>query len=147
MIFRVSLRAPRVASLSLGGLGSARVALQERPLGWLVTCGWTDGMGFFQRLFGALGMTSKACKILVVGLDDAGKTTIMNQIMPKKVRANWTCSSARGTCDGILSEVDRGRPRSVALPLVRAAPVQRGGANGGVQDRAVREEQHILHDV
>jgi GTPase SAR1 family protein len=44
-------------------------------------------MGFFQRLFGALGMSSQACKILVVGLDDAGKTTIMNQIMPKKVRA------------------------------------------------------------
>lgn len=43
-------------------------------------------MGFFQRLFGALGMSSQACKILVVGLDDAGKTTIMNQIMPKKVR-------------------------------------------------------------
>ena len=32
-------------------------------------------------------MSSQACKILVVGLDDAGKTTIMNQIMPKKVRA------------------------------------------------------------
>jgi hypothetical protein len=44
-------------------------------------------MGFFQRLFGALGMSSQACKILVVGLDDAGKTTIMNQIMPKKVHA------------------------------------------------------------
>ena len=41
-------------------------------------------MGFFQRLFGALGMSSQACKILVVGLDDAGKTTIMNRIMPQK---------------------------------------------------------------
>ena len=44
-------------------------------------------MGFFKKLFGALGMSSTECKILVVGLDDAGKTTIMNQIMPKKVRA------------------------------------------------------------
>ena len=43
-------------------------------------------MGFFKKLFGALGMSSTECKILVVGLDDAGKTTIMNQIMPKKVR-------------------------------------------------------------
>jgi ADP-ribosylation factor-like protein 6 len=53
-------------------------------------------MGFFQRLFGALGMSSKACKILVVGLDDAGKTTIMNQIMPKKVRAD--CCPASFAC-------------------------------------------------
>jgi hypothetical protein len=57
----------------------------------LPVCGYLwlgHEMGFFQRLFGALGMSSKACKILVVGLDDAGKTTIMNQIMPKKVRAD-----------------------------------------------------------
>lgn len=136
-----------MASLFFCALSWARVTQPGHLFGWLVTCGWTDEMGFFQRLFGALGMTSKACKILVVGLDDAGKTTIMNQIMPKKVRANWTCSSACGTRGSILSEVARRRPLSVALLLVRAAPVQRGGANCGVQDRAVREEQHLLHDV
>ena len=51
-------------------------------------------MGFFKKLFGALGMSSTECKILVVGLDDAGKTTIMNQIMPKKVRAHVPTASA-----------------------------------------------------
>jgi ADP-ribosylation factor-like protein 6 len=39
-------------------------------------------MGFFKRLFGMLSSTQK-CQILIVGLDDAGKTTIMNQVMPK----------------------------------------------------------------
>ena len=42
-------------------------------------------MGFFKRLFGALGLSKTKCNILIVGLDDAGKTTIMNQIMPSKV--------------------------------------------------------------
>ena len=106
-------------------------------------------MGFFQRLFGALGMSSKACKILVVGLDDAGKTTIMNKIMPKKVRADgcparFACARAAAVPAVLLC------PRatlSADFSSVRAAPVQRGGADGGVQDRAVREEQYLLHDV
>jgi len=41
-------------------------------------------MGFFKKLFEAFGFSNQKCNILVVGLDDAGKTTILNQIMPKK---------------------------------------------------------------
>ena len=42
-------------------------------------------MGFFKRMFEGLFGGKQKCSILIVGLDDAGKTTIMNQIMPKKV--------------------------------------------------------------
>jgi len=41
-------------------------------------------MGFFKRMFEGLFGGKQKCSILIVGLDDAGKTTIMNQIMPKK---------------------------------------------------------------
>ena len=48
--------------------------------------GRAGAMGFFKRLFESLGFGSQKCNILIVGLDDAGKTTILNQIMPKNHR-------------------------------------------------------------
>ena len=68
-------------------------------------------MGFFDKLFGVLGLSKTKCNILVVGLDDAGKTTIMNQIMPKKVRASPAQAHAPGA-----------RPRAQGPGQGRAGP-------------------------
>lgn len=42
-------------------------------------------MSFFRRLFEKLGFTKKEVKVLVVGLDNSGKTTILNHLKSKKV--------------------------------------------------------------
>lgn len=44
-------------------------------------------MGFFQRLFGSLFEGTKV-KLLLVGLDNSGKTTILNIMKPKKSSMN-----------------------------------------------------------
>uniref|UniRef100_A0A7S1CCX3 ADP-ribosylation factor-like protein 6 n=1 Tax=Bicosoecida sp. CB-2014 TaxID=1486930 RepID=A0A7S1CCX3_9STRA len=41
-------------------------------------------MGLFKRLAQALGLSKRECKILVVGLDNSGKTTLINRLKPKK---------------------------------------------------------------
>eukprot|EP00297_Palpitomonas_bilix_P021479 CAMPEP_0113888894 /NCGR_PEP_ID=MMETSP0780_2-20120614/13150_1 /TAXON_ID=652834 /ORGANISM="Palpitomonas bilix" /LENGTH=49 /DNA_ID=CAMNT_0000877843 /DNA_START=122 /DNA_END=268 /DNA_ORIENTATION=- /assembly_acc=CAM_ASM_000599 len=41
-------------------------------------------MGFLDRLKAALS-TKKKARILVIGLDNAGKTTIINKLKPKKM--------------------------------------------------------------
>ncbi len=44
--------------------------------------------GLWKKLSLALGMSSKReAKVLVVGLDNSGKSTIINHLKPKKVRA------------------------------------------------------------
>jgi len=44
-------------------------------------------MSFFKKLFEKLGFIKKEVKVLVVGLDNSGKTTILNHLKPKKVRS------------------------------------------------------------
>jgi ADP-ribosylation factor-like protein 6 len=42
--------------------------------------------GLFKRLAAALGLSStREAKVLVVGLDNSGKSTIINHLKPKKV--------------------------------------------------------------
>mmetsp|Transcript_7981 Transcript_7981/g.19006 ORF Transcript_7981/g.19006 Transcript_7981/m.19006 type:complete len:188 (-) Transcript_7981:30-593(-) len=41
-------------------------------------------MGLFKRIAMALGLGKRECKILVVGLDNSGKTTLLNHLKPKK---------------------------------------------------------------
>lgn len=42
-------------------------------------------MGLFKLLASAFGYRSSEAKVLVVGLDNSGKSTIINQLKPKKV--------------------------------------------------------------
>ena len=86
-------------------------------------------MGFFKRLFGMLGSSQK-CSILIVGLDDAGKTTIMNQIMPSKVRPQ--------------AAVTLGSPY---VKVAAAVAVLGSGSYGWLQGRAVFEEQYRVYNV
>lgn len=41
-------------------------------------------MGFFKRIAAALGLKKREAKILVVGLDNSGKSTLINHLKPKK---------------------------------------------------------------
>eukprot|EP00929_Paragymnodinium_shiwhaense_P113490 TRINITY_DN81784_c0_g1_i1.p1 TRINITY_DN81784_c0_g1~~TRINITY_DN81784_c0_g1_i1.p1 ORF type:complete len:186 (+),score=69.53 TRINITY_DN81784_c0_g1_i1:85-642(+) len=41
-------------------------------------------MGLFKRLFGGFTVTKKQVRIVVVGLDNSGKTTVLNCLKPKK---------------------------------------------------------------
>ena len=45
------------------------------------------GMGLFKSLFGFLGGNKKQVRILTVGLDNSGKSTIIAWMKPKKVRS------------------------------------------------------------
>ena len=42
-------------------------------------------MGLFQLFADVFGLSRKLARILVVGLDNSGKSTIINHIKPKKV--------------------------------------------------------------
>lgn len=42
-------------------------------------------MGLFDLISNALGFKKKEAKILVIGLDNSGKTTLINHLKPKKV--------------------------------------------------------------
>jgi len=44
-------------------------------------------MGFFKKLFGVFGGSKRKVRILCVGLDDSGKTTIISHLKPKKAIA------------------------------------------------------------
>ncbi len=45
-------------------------------------------MGFFKQLFGSFFAKSKV-KILTVGLDNSGKSTIIDRLKPKKVTISY----------------------------------------------------------
>ena len=47
-------------------------------------------MGLFKRLFGSIGGSKDKNRILVVGLDNSGKSTIISYLKPKKVRRDNT---------------------------------------------------------
>lgn len=42
-------------------------------------------MGLFELIYKAIGWSKKEARILVVGLDNSGKTTLINHLKPKKV--------------------------------------------------------------
>ena len=56
---------------SAGGSGGAGGARRE-------------GMGLFKMIAQALGMRREKARILVIGLDNSGKTTLINHLRPKK---------------------------------------------------------------
>jgi GTPase SAR1 family protein len=79
-------------------------------------------MGIFEKLSQALGFTKQEVKVLVIGLDNSGKTTLINHLKPKKVlaarpsvlphKANFA-QPAQGERDGGRSH--RGLPSGVVL--------------------------------
>ena len=48
-------------------------------------------MGFFKMLAAAFGFSSKEARILVIGLDNSGKTTLINHLKPKKGMCLLVC--------------------------------------------------------
>ncbi len=42
-------------------------------------------MGLFKAIAAALGFSKKEARILVIGLDNSGKTTLIHHLKPKKV--------------------------------------------------------------
>ena len=46
-------------------------------------------MGFFQMIEAAFGLSRKSARILVIGLDNSGKSTIIHHLKPKKVRNSF----------------------------------------------------------
>ena len=43
-----------------------------------------SGMGFLDRLSSMLGLRKKECNVLVVGLDNSGKSTLLNHFKPEE---------------------------------------------------------------
>lgn len=48
-------------------------------------------MGLFDKLAGWLGLKKKEVNVLCLGLDNSGKTTIINQLKPSNVIAEDEC--------------------------------------------------------
>ena len=44
----------------------------------------TGKMGFLDRLSSVLGLRKKECNVLVVGLDNSGKSTLLNHFKPEE---------------------------------------------------------------
>jgi GTPase SAR1 family protein len=42
-------------------------------------------MGLFEMISSAFGLNRKEARILVIGLDNSGKTTLIHHLKPKKV--------------------------------------------------------------
>jgi ribosome biogenesis GTPase A len=53
-------------------------------------------MGFFKQLFGSFFAKSKV-KILTVGLDNSGKSTIIDRLKPKKVLIAFSLARLRAS--------------------------------------------------
>jgi hypothetical protein len=70
---------------------------QEQPLSDSLRCqycstsSWDGAMGIFKRFFEMLGVSKPQAKIIVIGLDNSGKTTIINKLKPKKVTLSSLC--------------------------------------------------------
>jgi ribosome biogenesis GTPase A len=52
---------------------------------WLFSVFCCPNMGLFKQLASAFGLLRATVRILVVGLDNSGKTTLINHLKPKKV--------------------------------------------------------------
>ena len=46
-------------------------------------------MGFLDRLTSVLGLRKKECNVLVVGLDNSGKSTLLNHFKPEEYQVDW----------------------------------------------------------
>jgi len=44
-------------------------------------------MGILQRMLDAIGFAKPQCKVLCVGLDNSGKSTVIQHLKPKQVAA------------------------------------------------------------
>lgn len=42
-------------------------------------------MGLFKMIANAMGLSKKEARVLVIGLDNSGKTTLISHLKPKKV--------------------------------------------------------------
>ena len=45
-------------------------------------------MGLFKMIANAMGLSKKEARVLVIGLDNSGKTTLISHLKPKKVNKN-----------------------------------------------------------
>lgn len=52
-------------------------------------------MGFFDRLGRLLGLKKKELNVLCIGLDNSGKTTIINKLKPDKVSEEFMAAAGR----------------------------------------------------
>ena len=53
-------------------------------------------MGFFDRLGRLLGLKKKELNVLCIGLDNSGKTSIINKLKPDKVSEVFIAMMASG---------------------------------------------------
>jgi ADP-ribosylation factor-like protein 6 len=74
-------------------------------------------MGFLQKLLDAIGFAKPQCKVLCVGLDNSGKSTVIQHLKPKQVRAASSASIISFTHRSFCSPALKKRS---ALPLPRA---------------------------
>lgn len=54
-------------------------------------------MGLMKKLRAAFGKRKKEAKIIVVGLDNSGKTTLINHLKPKKVNQRYSVHFREGS--------------------------------------------------
>ena len=88
--------------------------------------GVARAMGFWKRLFGALSGAKKV-NVLVVGLDNSGKSTIINKLKPKRAEVSEVVPTVGFTVDE-FKKVRFARKRARAFDQRR--PCRRaGGAN------------------
>ena len=66
-------------------------------------------MGFFQMIESAFGLSKKSARILVIGLDNSGKSTIIHHLKPKKVIEIYTTNNlgfTTSTCESLETAAD-----------------------------------------
>lgn len=56
---------------------------------YIILNSWIWKMGLFDTLANWLGLRRKQAKVLCVGLDNSGKTTIINYLKPEQVGWSW----------------------------------------------------------
>ena len=49
-------------------------------------------MGLFKMIANAMGLSKKEARVLVIGLDNSGKTTLISHLKPKKVNKKLSLS-------------------------------------------------------
>ena len=62
-------------------------------------------MGFLDRLTSMLGLRKKECNVLVVGLDNSGKSTLLNHFKPEENQV-LNKKSFNSFCNHLQSELD-----------------------------------------
>lgn len=64
---------------------------------------FADQMGLFKRIACAMGISRGQVRILVIGLDNSGKSTLVEHMKPKKVRWIPSLSTTRLSATAALS--------------------------------------------